>query len=136
MSTNMSTENEDFRFAFEKGIDLFNAVEFVDAEEAFNEAAGVVNGDARELANALGHLAGAFHKVREGFPEGVMKSISIVTRQLARLPGDYGGVDLKLLLDGIKSCGEELSRGHDFYEEGLGDDQFPRIVRLERAESA
>jgi predicted metal-dependent hydrolase len=97
--------------AFLDGVRRFNAGEFFEAHEAFEELLDTVEGDARwELLVALIQVAVGYHKCASGHP-GDQAMLEKGLAKLAAFTDDAGGVALDALRARVRSDLAALSAG-------------------------
>ena len=84
---------------FEQGLSAYEAGEFYEAHEAWEELwHDEEDDDARTLLQALIQIASALHKACEDVgPRGALHLLERAHGRLSRLPDDFGGIDVALL---------------------------------------
>jgi predicted metal-dependent hydrolase len=94
-----ATPGEDARFppAFLDGVRLFNARQFFEAHEAFEELLDDVEEDGRwELLVALIQVAVGYHKLASGY-DGAARMLGLGAEKLAAFPDVAWGIDVGAL---------------------------------------
>lgn len=87
--------SDDTRRALARGRALYNAAEFWEAHEAWEDAWQVEDGEVRQLLQGLIQVAAGFYKARVQLqPRGCVKLLTAGLEKLAPLPDDSGGLAL------------------------------------------
>jgi hypothetical protein len=112
-----------------RGIDHFNAHEFFEAHEAWEDVWKRTQGPKRLFYKGLIHAAVALHHFRNGNLHGARKVFASCVGYLTPYQPRYLGLDLNGLLAQLRRCCDQLDAGADeatvatFHAE-----QIPRIV--------
>ena len=91
---------------FAEGIRRFNAGEFFEAHEAFEEMLNEVDDDRWDLLLALIQVAVGYHKAANGYV-GAGRMLRLGGEKLAELPASAFGIDVGALRERV---GEDLAR--------------------------
>jgi predicted metal-dependent hydrolase len=94
---------DEFEEALDRGIREFNAGNFDDAHEIWEECWAGEVGERRRVLQLLIRIAVAFHKAEIGVPGGARRLLASARRDLDALPARAFGLDLASLraeLDG------------------------------------
>jgi predicted metal-dependent hydrolase len=128
-------EKPRFAPSFLRGIDHFNAHEFWEAHEAWEELWLVAETDVEQFLQGLIQVAAAYHHVKRGTLRGAVRLFDAGLARLANFPGDFCGLD--------RGAVERASRVHREWaaqrlarrEDGarLTFDEFPRLVLIDRS---
>ncbi len=84
----------DFRSQFERGITHFNALEFWEAHEAWEELWLAAESETEQFLQGLIQLAAAYHHVKRGTFRGAVRLFDAALGRLDRFPRPYCGLDL------------------------------------------
>jgi hypothetical protein len=86
-----------FPAGFREGVRRFNAGQYFEAHEAFEEILDEVEGDTRwDLVLALVQVAVGYHKSAHGHP-GATRMLGLGATKLAAFPADAWGIDVEAL---------------------------------------
>ncbi len=83
----------DFRTHFLRGIAHFNAREFWDAHEAWEEIWLGAESDVEQYLQGLIQLAAAYHHMKRGTFRGGIRLFESAARRLSQFPDPYCGLD-------------------------------------------
>lgn len=86
---------------FREGIDLFNAGEFFEAHEIWEDAWHLASGPRKSFYQGLIQCAVTLEHVRRGNPRGVRSVWTTAQQKFAGLPSPYMGIDIRQLLDAM-----------------------------------
>ncbi len=93
------------------GVRRFNAGQFFEAHEAFEESLDAVEGDARwELLLGLIQVAVGYHKCASGHPGG-SRMLANGLGKLTSFPDDAGGMDVGALRARVRADVDALAAG-------------------------
>lgn len=109
---------------FQRGIDHFNAREFFEAHEVWEEIWLVEAEPQKTFLQGLIQIAAAFHHYCRGNAAGAESLLASGIVKLARYAPDRAGIDLVRLRESAKDWARKLGHGHR-PELGL----LPKIVR-------
>ncbi len=87
----------DDRDPFDRGVVLFNAGQWFDAHEAWEDLWHMATGRHRETLQGLIQLAVTMEHMRRGNPRGVINVFDASTRHLAGAPELFMGIELARL---------------------------------------
>ena len=85
----------DFATYFTRGVDHFNALDFWEAHEAWEEIWLVAETDLEQFLQGLIQLAAAYHHVKRGTFRGAVRLFDAALARLDRFPRPYCGLDLR-----------------------------------------
>lgn len=83
----------DFAPAFLRGVEHFNALEFWEAHEAWEELWLAAGTDLEQFLQGLIQLAAAYHHLRRGTFRGGVRLFEAALRRLSAFPHPYCGID-------------------------------------------
>ena len=118
-----------FECALAQGIKLFNAREFYEAHEVWEEQWHLEEGDHKKFLQGLIQAAVAFYKLDTGNPRGLHKMLVKSIRNLAPLP--LGSMDI-LLEEFLEKLADWDNRAQGMVESGRIDYKPEDLPRLER----
>ena len=102
-----------FPAAFLEGVRRFNAGDFFEAHEAFEELLDEVEGDARwDLLLALVQVAVGYHKCAAGYA-GAARMLALGGAKLDAFPAHVAGVDVAALRARVRADGARLEAGEE-----------------------
>ncbi|HUP48499.1 MAG TPA: DUF309 domain-containing protein [Thermoanaerobaculia bacterium] len=120
----------DFSTCFVRGIEHFNALEFWEAHEAWEEIWLAAETDVEQFLQGLIQLAAAYHHLRRGtFPGGV-RLFDAALRRLSAFPELYCGLE--------RGAAEAAARRHREWAAGvleaggserLRETDYPKLLR-------
>jgi uncharacterized protein len=126
----------DFTASFLRGMAHFNARQFWDAHEAWEELWLVAESDLEQYLQGLIQLAAAYHHVKRGTFRGAVRLFAAAERRLAPFPDPYCGVARAQALAAAREharwAARLLERG--VHDQRLADEDFPKL-QLSRSES-
>lgn len=112
--------NENEQFA--RGVAHFNAHEFFEAHEVWEEQwLGAPAGE-KLLLQGLIQIAAAFHHYMRGNASGAKSLLSAGIAKIETAPENYRGIDVPALLDAARAWADALAMNPD-----LRSDRLPRI---------
>ncbi len=94
----------EFAAAFRRGVEHFNALEFWEAHEAWEELWLAAESDLEQFLQGLIQVAAAYHHVKRGTFRGGVRLFDAGLSRLAGFPDPYCGVD--------RSAVENAAREH------------------------
>ena len=128
-------EKPRFAPAFLRGIDHFNAREFWEAHEAWEELWLVAETDVEQFLQGLIQVAAAYHHVKRGTLRGAVRLFDAGLARLANFPDRFCGVDRGAAERASRVhrewAAERLARGEDGAR--LTFDEFPQLVLIDRS---
>ena len=129
----------DFATHFTRGIEHFNAREFWDAHESWEEIWLAAESDVEQFLQGLIQVAAAYHHLKRGTFSGGVRLFDAGLRRLQSFPPGFCDLDRQSM--------ETLAREHRLWaaerlseekrDERLGDDEYPllHLVITNRAPS-
>jgi len=120
----------DFTAFLARGVEHFNALEFWEAHEAWEEIWLAAESDVEQYLQGLIQLAAAYHHMRRGTLRGGVRLFDASLRRLAGFPPDYCGID--------RSGAEAAARDHRAWaasviargvKENLDEAECPKLRR-------
>ena len=121
-------EKPEFAPAFVRGVEHFNALEFWDAHEAWEELWLVAETDVEQFLQGLIQVAAAYHHVKRGTFRGAVRLFDAGLARLANFPDGFCGLDRKAV--------ESAARAHQTLakeERRLDALDFPKLVLADKA---
>jgi predicted metal-dependent hydrolase len=109
---------------YQRGIQLFNAREFYDAHEVWEDVWRESNGLEKQFLQGLIQAAVAFHHHSTGNVTGACSLMGRASKNLAGCPEEFGGVRVTDLLESLRQWRESLLEGDVM-------PWHPRIVSVE-----
>ncbi|HET9135092.1 MAG TPA: DUF309 domain-containing protein [Candidatus Kapabacteria bacterium] len=100
----MSEDAEIFQQHFLHGVELFNAKEFFDCHDAFEELWMEERGEMKLFLQGLIQAAVACHHLSNGNTTGAISQYNKSLDKLRKYDDHYGGIDLKSLRTGLEHC--------------------------------
>ena len=91
----MTSTKPDFATYFVRGIEHFNALEFWEAHEAWEEIWLVAESEVEQFLQGLIQLAAAYHHLKRGTFRGAVRLFDAALGRLARFPQPFCGLDLR-----------------------------------------
>ena len=127
----------DYRAHFLEGVAHFNAHEFWEAHESWEELWLAAESDVEQFLQGMIQLAAAYHHVRRGTFPGAVRLFDAALRRLEAFPETFSGVD--------RSAAAEAARRHRAWtaallaeaetEKRLDENDFPKLTLVDDAES-
>ncbi len=125
----------DFAPSFLRGIGHFNAREFWEAHEAWEELWLVAATDVEQFLQGLIQVAAAYHHVQRGTFRGAVRLFDAGLARLAHFPDGFCGLDRKPVEMAAHAhrtwAAERLARGEE--DRRLGPLDFPRLVLVDES---
>jgi len=110
----------DFQSGFRRGVALFNAQQFWDAHEAWEDVWRLELGDRRRHLQGLIQLAAAFVKLQQGNPRGTLLLLAKVRQNLTGVPATAFGLRMDAVVEAAArwtaAAEGMLSAGSTFYD--------------------
>jgi uncharacterized protein len=116
---------------FERGLRHFNAREFFEAHEVWEEVWLVEAEPEKTFLQGIIQIAAAFHHYRRGNAEGAETLLAAGIIKITRFPADHRGLAIYDLREEAKFWARALGR-----MQRPGDEKLPAIRRLTSSESA
>jgi predicted metal-dependent hydrolase len=110
--------------AYQRGIRLFNAREFFDAHEVWEDVWRESEGLEKRFLQGLIQAAVAFHHHSTGNVAGASSLMERSRKNLAGCPKEFGGIGVGELLDSLSAWRTALAGGR-------GAPRHPVIVRVD-----
>ncbi len=117
----------DFAPAFRRGVEHFNALEFWEAHESWEELWLAAESDLEQFLQGLIQIAAAYHHLKRGTFRGGVRLFDAGLARLANFPHPYCGVD--------RSAVEHAAREHRRWAaarlestERLAQDAYPKLT--------
>lgn len=121
----METEHDD---QFARGIQLFNAKEFFECHDVWEELWHDERGEARRFLQGMIQAAVGCYHLSNGNATGAISQYTKSLEKLAEYPSDYYGVQLGKLREAIADCctgAIAMREGDETYE--VAPEYFPSI---------
>jgi predicted metal-dependent hydrolase len=122
----------DFHTYFKRGIDHFNATEFWEAHEAWEELWLAAETDLEQFLQGLIQLAAAYHHVKRGTFRGAVRLFDAALARLDRFPRPHCGLDLReaeaVAREHRQWTTERLARGE--LDHRLDSLSYPKLTLL------
>lgn len=96
---------------FQRGLTLFNAREYFDAHEVWEDAWRAAPMEEKKFLQGLIQVAVALHHHSRGNLEGTRSLLDRAQRNLSHYPDSYAGVNLASVRAAIAQCQQALSAG-------------------------
>lgn len=96
---------------YHRGIRLFNAREFYDAHEVWEDVWRESHGLEKRFLQGLIQAAVAFHHHSTGNVIGARSLMERAHKNLAACPTNFGGIGISLLLESLEHWRSALARG-------------------------
>ncbi|MGA7854986.1 MAG: DUF309 domain-containing protein [Candidatus Acidiferrales bacterium] len=109
---------------FERGLAHFNARQFFEAHEVWEEIWLTEDEPERTFLQGLIQIAAAFHHYRRGNPEGAENLLAAGIVKITRFPHDYHGLAVEDLRAAAKWWARQLGESKN-----PGDGEIPVISR-------
>jgi uncharacterized protein len=109
---------------FEHGVALFNAGQFFEAHETWEEIWLAENGPEKTFLQGLIQVAAAFHHAQRGNPAGMRSLLAAGLAKLAPFAGVRRGIAIEELCEDVQKCAERLAAEKDPKAKS-----FPTIAR-------
>ena len=97
-------EGDDEDALFREGVELFNAGEWFEAHEVWEDAWHLAEGERKRFYQGLIQCAVTLEHARRGNPRGVRSVMKTALPKFEGLPDVYRGVDVPKLLAELKAC--------------------------------
>jgi predicted metal-dependent hydrolase len=123
-----SSEKEE---QFERGLRHFNAREFFEAHEVWEEVWLVENEPEKTFLQGIIQIAAAFHHYRRGNTDGAESLLASGIVKLTRFPGDHRGLAIHDLREEAKWWARALGEMRR-----PGDERLPAIRPWDSADTA
>ena len=96
---------------FQCGADLFNAREYFDAHEVWEDVWRAAPADEKKFLQGLIQIAVALHHHSRGNLDGARSLLARAQRNLAHYPDVYAGLNLAAVRREITACEQALATG-------------------------
>jgi predicted metal-dependent hydrolase len=118
----------DFVPSFTRGVEHFNALEFWEAHESWEDLWLVAESDVHQFLQGLIQIAAAYHHVKRGTFRGAVRLFEAGLKKLAAFPTRYCGIDRT---DVERASAEHRVWAADLVarsvDERLTDRQYPKL---------
>jgi uncharacterized protein len=98
------------REAYLRGIELFNRSQFYDAHEVLEDVWRAAPAEHKRFLQGLIQVAVAFHHHSTGNHIGLRSLLERSSKNLAAYPDEFGGVDVRTLLNALALWREALDQ--------------------------
>lgn len=112
---------------FERGLEHFNARQFFEAHEAWEEVWLVEDEPEKTFLQGIIQIAAAFHHYRRGNSDGAETLLAAGIVKISRFPAQHRGLAIHDLRDEAKSWARALGA-----MQRPGDEKLPEIRRADR----
>jgi predicted metal-dependent hydrolase len=124
----------DFTTHFLRGVEHFNALEFWEAHEAWEEIWLVAQSDVEQFLQGLIQLAAAYHHLRRGTFRGGIRLFEAALRRLSAFPDPWCGIDRGAAVEAAQkhrewAAGVVARSG----QESLRAEDYPQLRRVDDA---
>jgi hypothetical protein len=121
-------QKPDFHLHFTHGVDHFNAREFWEAHESWEELWLASESDVVEFLQGLIQLAAAYHHVKRGTWRGAVRLFDASLRRLDPFPLVYCGLDRTAAITVARDHRERVDRGvHSGVQEPFTMAEYPQL---------
>jgi uncharacterized protein len=118
----------DFRQHFTRGVEHFNAGEFWEAHESWEELWLAAESDLVEFLQGLIQLAAAYHHVKRGTWRGAVRLFDASLRRLDPFPVVYCGLDRSAAVTAARDHRERTARSvQSGAPDALSESEYPRL---------
>ena len=125
------TTKPDFAPLFIRGVAHFNAREFWEAHEAWEELWLVAESDLEQYLQGLIQLAAAYHHVKRGTFRGAVRLFDAATRRLSAFPDPHCGLARGSAIDAARKHAQWVVQAAP--QERLADADYPRLQLADNA---
>jgi hypothetical protein len=102
--------SEETRRCLYRGANLFNAQQFWEAHEAWEEAWQIEEGEVRLFLQGLIQVAAGLYKIEQNVPRGCVKLLTTALEKLRQVGRGLGGLDGDDLFPRVERCLAEAHR--------------------------
>jgi predicted metal-dependent hydrolase len=96
---------------YQRGIELFNQCHFYDAHEVWEDVWRESKGPEKKFLQGLIQVAVALHHHSTGNLVGARSLLERARKNLIAYPGNFGGIDLGALLEGMATWRDAVACG-------------------------
>lgn len=119
----------EFAAALDRGVALFNAREFFEAHEVWEEEWREAEDEERLLLQGLIQVAAGFYKLQIGMPSGTWKLLEKGGARLRQIKGERHGLDLDDLLAHVDRWREVAQGMVERFQTAYDTNTLPTIQR-------
>jgi predicted metal-dependent hydrolase len=124
----------DFRPRFLKGVAHFNATEFWDAHESWEELWLAAGSDLEQFLQGLIQIAAAYHHVKRGTLRGGVRLFDAALRRLSAFPLDCCGLDRAAVEQAARADREWAARVVAGEADLAREQEFPRLLVVDETQ--
>ena len=121
----------DYAAAFLRGVEHFNALEFWEAHESWEELWLVAETDVEQFLQGLIQIAAAYHHMKRGTFRGAVRLFDAALRRLEPFPQVFSGIDRQEVTGAARAHQQEAAE-----RRSLAADAYPKLRRVASDESA
>lgn len=121
----------DYERAFLRGVEHFNALEFWEAHEAWEELWLVAETDIEQFLQGLIQIAAAYHHMKRGTFRGAVRLFDAALRRLEPFPQVFSGIDRQEVTSAARAHQQEAAE-----RRSLDADAYPKLRRVASDQSA
>lgn len=120
----------DYVICFKRGVEHFNALEFWEAHEAWEELWLVAETEIEQFLQGLIQVAAAYHHMKRGTFRGGVRLFDAGLRRLSAFPQHFSGIDRT----GVEAAAR-LHRESAAAAKFLSETEYPKLRLLTKDES-
>lgn len=120
----------DYPSCFIRGVEHFNALEFWDAHEAWEELWLVAETEVEQFLQGLIQVAAAYHHMKRGTFRGGVRLFDAGLRRLSAFPQQFSGID-RTEVEAAARLHRESAAAAKF----LSENEYPKLRLLTKDES-
>jgi predicted metal-dependent hydrolase len=126
----MSDRDPEVVASLEKGMALFNAREFFEAHEVWEETWGEIWEDERHLLQGLIQVAAGFYKLQLGQPAGTAKLLEKSLTHLRAVPRNFYALDLDAIIAAAEVWGPRAKEMVEQWRTDFDEAALPQLMWL------
>lgn len=108
----MQNQSMETQQLLEKGLELFNQSQFLEAHEYFESAWRETSDESREFYRALLHLSGGFYRLSQGRPSAAKKFFMHAQLWLTRFSNPFLGINTDLINNNLLKMIKSIESGN------------------------